>query len=216
MGLEDLFQSKAEKKRKQEKLRRKAIRDAEKSVGEVKSRVSQLKRERDQAWGEARQYLKDGQKAAAQRGLQTCLSSEMLISKLEMKRWVFEGILSKLKLARIDMDFTDSLRAINEVVEIDVEAVDDVLDAVQDKLGDQDDTDKIWERVYDKEMEGLKTQMTDTIPSIEEMEKLLEDEVAAELGSSGKVIEDGETGASVKDQIREGRSKLKDLLEGDK
>ena len=218
MALGDLFKSKKERERDEAKKRRKAFREAENAVDVVKDRIGKLKKDRDKAWGEARQYLKDGQKAAAQRCLQTCRASEMLMSKLEMKRWVFEQLLSKLELAKSDQDFAQALGAINTVVQIDPEAVADVLDEVQDKLGEQVDTDKIWEKVYGKEMEGVETQMTDVIPSIEDMEKQLQDEVVADLGTSRPIqaTEDGETDPSVKQQIGEGRKKLKDLLEGDK
>ncbi len=218
MGLCDLFKSKKERERDQAKKRRKAFREAENAVDVVKDRIAKLKKDRDKSWGEARQYLKDGQKAAAQRGLQACRASEMLMSKLEMKRWVFEQLLSKLELAKSDQDFAQALGAINTVVQIDPEAVADVMDEVQDKLGEQVDTDKIWEKVYGKEMEGVENQMTDVIPSIEDMEKQLQDEVAADLGSPlpSMTAAEGEGGTSVKEQIGEGRRKLKDLMEGDK
>jgi len=218
MGLGDLFKSKKERERDEAKKRRKAFREAENAVDVVKDRIGKLKKDRDKSWGEARQYLKDGQKAAAQRQLQTCRASEVLIGKLEMKRWTFEQLLSQLELAKSDQDFSQALQAINTVVQIDPEAVADVLDEVQDKLGEQVDTDKIWEKVYGKEMEGVETQLTDVIPSIEDMEKQLQDEVAADLGGSQaiKEAEEGEASPSVKQKIGEGRKRLKDLMEGDK
>jgi len=218
MALGDLFKSKKERERNKAKKRRKAFREAENAVDVVKDRVGKLKKDRDKAWGEAREYLKDGQKAAAQRCLQTCRASEMLMAKLDMKRWVFEQLLSKMELAKSDQDFAQALSAINTVVQIDPEAVADVMDEVQDKLGEQVDADKVWEKMYGKEMAGVETQMTDVIPSIEDMEKQLQDEVAAELGSSRpiKVTEGEEAEPSVKQQIGEGRKRLKDLLEGDK
>jgi len=220
MGMNDLFKSKSERDRDAARKRRKAFREAENAVDVVKDRIGNLKKERDKSWDDARKYLKDGQKAAAQRCLQSCRAGEMLMSKLEMKRWVFEQLLSKLEIAKSDQDFAQALGAINTVIKIDPEAVADVLDEVQDKLGEQVDTDKIWEKVYGKEMEGVKTQMTDQIPTVEEMEKQLQDEVAAELGGSGKaktkVSEEGDAGGSIKQQIGEGRKRLKDLLEEDK
>jgi hypothetical protein len=218
MGFGDIFKSKKDRDREEAKKRRKAFREAENAVDVVKDRIAKLKKDRDKSWGEGRQYLKDGQKAAAQRCLQACRASEMLMSKLEMKRWVFEQLLSKLELAKSDQDFSQALGAINAVVKIDPEAVADVLGEVQDKLGEQVDTDKIWEKVYGKEMEGVETQMTDVIPSIEDMEKQLQDEVAADVGSPRpiKATEEGESGPGVKQQIGEGRKRLKDLLEGDK
>ena len=219
MAFGDLFKSKSERDKEQVKKRRKAFREAENSVDVVKDRIGKLKKERDRAWGEARTYLKDGQKAAANRCLQTCRASEMLMSKLEMKRWVFEQLLTKLELAKTDQEFANALGAINTVVHIDPEQVADVLGEVEDKLGDQVDTDKIWEKMYGKEMEGVNTEMTDVIPSIDEMQKQLQDEVAEEIGGSTSAREttrEKETGPSAKDKISEGRKRLRDLMEGDK
>jgi hypothetical protein len=221
MALGDLFKSKQDRERDQNKKRRKAFREAENAVDVVKDRVSKLKKERDKAWGEAREYLKNGQKGAAQRNLQTCRAAEMLMAKLEMKRWVFEQLLTKLELAKTDQEFAGALAAINTVVHIDPEAVADVLGEVEDKLGDQVDTDKIWEKMYGKEMEGVQTQMTDVIPSIDEMEKQLEDEVAADLGAekpsrARAKAKASDSEPSVKEQIGEARQRLKKLLEEDK
>ncbi len=214
MGLGDLFKSKKEREREAAKRRRKAFRDAENAVDTVKDRISKLKQERDAAWNEGRGYLRDGQKAAAQRCLQTTRASEMLIAKLEMKRWVFEQLLTKLELSKTDQEFSKALDAINTVVDIDPETVADVLDEVQDKLGEQLDSDKIWEKVYGKEMQGVEAQMTDVIPSMEEMERQLQDEVAAELAGS-RPMRESEEGESLDEQIGEGRRRLKDLLEDD-
>lgn len=213
-----LFMSKKDREREEAKKRRKAFREAEGAVDVVKERIKKLKLDRDKAWNEARQYLKDGQKAAAQRNLQTVRASEVMMGKLEMKRWVFEQLLTKLELAKTDQDFTQALGAINTVVKIDPEAVADVLDEVQDKLGEQVDTDKIWEKMHGKEMEGAETQMTDTIPTTEDMMSQLQDEVAADLGGprKSKVSESGEVEPSLKHRIGEGRRRLKDLMEGDK
>jgi len=219
MALGDLFKSKGERDKEVQRKRRQAFRQAENSVDVVKDRVSKLKKERDKAWQEARAYMKDGQKGAANRALQTCRASEMMMSKLEMKRWVFEQLLTKLELAKTDGEFANALKAINTVVSIDPEHVADVLGEVEDKLGDQVDTDKIWEKVYGKEMEGVASEMTDVVPSIEEMQKQLQDEVAEELGGSlpsKQAAKDTEPGPGVKQQIDEGRQRLRKLMEDEK
>jgi hypothetical protein len=210
--------SKKEREREEAKKRRKAFREAEGAVDVVKERITKLKKDRDRAWTEARQYLKDGQKAAAQRNLQTVRASEVMMGKLEIKRWVFEQLLTKLELAKTDQDFTQALGAINTVVKIDPEAVADVLDEVGDKLGEQVDTEKIWEKMHGKEMEGVETQMTDTIPTTDDMMAQLTDEVAADLGGprKAKTSDSGEVEPSVKQRIGEGRRRLKDLMEGEK
>jgi hypothetical protein len=216
MALGDLFKSKPERVREEAMKRRKAFREAENAVDVVKERIGKLKKDRDKAWGEARQYLKDAQKGGAQRCLQTVRASELLMSKLEMKRWVFEQLLSKLELAKSDQDFAQALNAINTVVKIDPEAVADVLGEVQDKLGEQVDIDKMWGKVHDKEMEGVETQMTDMIPSTEAMMKQLQDEVAEDIGTARPSQMKTEKESGLKDQIGEARSRLRRLMEDDK
>jgi vacuolar-type H+-ATPase subunit H len=218
MAIGDLFKSKQEREREARGKRRKAFRDAESAVDAVKDRTKKLKAERDKAWNDARAYLKDGQRAASQRCLQTVRASEVMMAKLETKKWVFEQLLTKLDMAKTDQEFSGALSAINAVVKIDPEAVADVLGEVEDKLGDQVDTDKIWDKMHEKEMEGTGGQMTDSVPSVDQMFKDLEGEVAAEIGgelpASGKVTPAKDGG--LKEEIGEGRRRLKDLLEGEK
>lgn len=218
MALGDLFKSKKERERDDAKKRRKAFREAENAVDVVKDRIKKLKADRDKSWNEARGYLKDGQKAAAQRCLQTVRASEIMMGKLEMKRWVFEQLLTKLELAKTDQDFSQALNSINTVVQIDPEAVADVLGEVEDKLGEQVDTDKVWEKMYGKEMQGAETQMADVIPSTEDMLKQLTDEVAEEIGaaSPSKTKRKTEPKGGVKEQIGEARSRLRKLMEEDR
>jgi vacuolar-type H+-ATPase subunit H len=218
MAIGDLFKSKQEREREARGKRRKAFREAENAVDAVKDRVKKLKGERDKAWSEARVYLKDGQKAASQRCLQTVRASEVMMAKLETKKWVFEQLLTKLDMAKTDQEFTGALGAINAVVKIDPEAVADVLGEVEDKLGDQVDTDKIWEKMHEKEMEGTGGQMTDSVPSVDQMFKDLEGEVAAQIGEERPAtskVTSGKDGG-LKEEIGEGRRRLKDLLEGEK
>ena len=112
----------------------------------------------------------------------------------------------------------EALGELAEAIEIDPDVLEERLADADDKLVDLVDSDKIWEKSYRREMQGVETKEEETIPSLEYMEKQLQDEVAADLGTSRtiKATEEGETEPSVKQQIGEGRKKLKDLLEGDK
>ena len=69
MGIADLFKSSKEIEREKNRARRRALRDVERAADVVKDRIATLKKERDAAWTQAREYLRDGQKAAAQRCL---------------------------------------------------------------------------------------------------------------------------------------------------
>jgi len=213
--LEDIFKSKAQREKELRVKQRKARRQAEGSIDAVKERVVKLKTERDGAWKEARRYLKDGQKGASQRSLQTCRACEMLMAKLDMKRWVFEQLITKLELSQTDQDFAKALHSLNAVIAIDPEHVEDVLGEVEDKLGEQVDIDKIWERVHAKEMTGVETKMIDVVPSLEEMERQLEDEVAADIGAR-KGARETEPSDSSAEKIGEGRTRLRKLMEDEK
>jgi hypothetical protein len=168
MAIQDLFKSRKEREHEQKRDRRRAFREAENAIDSVKDRARKLQSERDKKWGDARQYLRDGQKASAQRCLQSCRANEQLLTKLE--------------LAKTDQEFALSLQALSTVVKIDPEAVADVLGEVEDKLGEQVDTDKIWEKAHTKEMEGVEGSMAETVPSVEQMFQDLEDEVAEAQG----------------------------------
>ncbi len=217
MPLGDIFKSKKDREKAQAKKRRKAFRDAENAIDMVKDRANSMKAERDKSWAEARQYLKAGQKGAAQRCLQSVRASELMMDQIEKKRWVFEQLTTKLELARTDQEFSGALKAIDAVIQIDPEAVADVLDDVQDKLGEQVDVDKIWNKMYDKEMTGV-DKVSDTIPSIEDMMKNLEDEVVADVRGSKVVdtVSESTGGSTVSEEIGEGRKRLKELMEDDK
>ena len=136
-------------------------------------------------------------------------------------RWVFAQLLTKLEMAKTDQEFSGALGAINTVVKIDPDAVADVLADVEDKLGDQIDTDKIWEKMHGKEMEGVEGQLTDQVPTLGEMEKQLQDEVVADMDDpTSSSLRTGPRATAddddIKSRIGDGRKRLRDLLEGDK
>lgn len=183
MAWKDLFKSKQERERELERKRRRAFRKAERPLDSVKDRIRKLKLDRDKAWSEAADYLRDGQKSAAQRSLQSVRASEVVISKLERKRWVFEQRLVKLESAKTDQEITGALAELSAVVNIDPEAVAEVLGEVDDKLDEQADVEKIWEKAYEKDMEGAAVAMADQVPSLDQMMADLMDEVTADRES---------------------------------
>jgi len=118
--------------------------------------------------------------------LKSCRTSEMLMTGLETKGWVFDTLVSKLELTSTDQEFTRGLGAIDTLVHIGPDNVAAVLNEVRDKLGEQVDADRMWERVYGKEMEGVDSELTDVVPSVGMSETQLREEVAADLGCSGR------------------------------
>ena len=213
MAMGDLFKSKKEREREQERKRRKAVRNADRVVDDVKRDLSKMEREKAQAWADARQLLKEGQKAGSQRKLQTVRAMELQMVKLEKRRWTFEQVGRKLKNAAVDQQISASLGELADSIHIDPDTLAEGLASTEDKLMDLVDNDRIWEGAYEKEMEGVETTEEAMIPSFEEMEKQLIDEASVDIGGEKETTSGNK---ELEDKIGEGRERLKGLMEEEK
>jgi len=212
MGVFDIFKSQEEREKERKRAQRKAFREAKKNVDVMKEKIEGIKEKRDQAWQEARGYLKNGQKSAAERCMQTVRSGELLIDKLEKKYWVSEQMLVKLDLAKTDREFAHSLSSIQSVIDIDPDAVTDIFDEIKDKLGDQEEIENLWDGAYKDEMKSVAKEGAEIVPSMEEMMGDLEEEVAMDIRESSVLEEKGSSKNDLVDEIGAGRKKLRDLL----
>ncbi len=177
------FKSKREKERAERRERRHALRKAESAVDEVVSRIKRMEKDADAEWERAREATKEGKQAAAQRALTSYRSAQVLVTKLEQKKWVFKQVLMKLETAGTDAEFAKALAAVNRVTDINVEMVEDVFDEAGDLLAESGDVDKFWAQMYGKEVEGSKVALQDHIPSMEDLERHLQEEVAGKIAS---------------------------------
>lgn len=205
-----LFMSKDGRRKQERRERRKAFRQAENAVDGVKDRIKEMDREATKQWTAAREALKGGQKATAQRLLTGWRAAQVMMTKLGQKRWVFEQYLSKMQMAQSDQEFAGALESLNKVVKIDPEKVADVFEASQDILGEQVDADRFWERLYQKEMDGAVGSLEDRIPSLDELGQQLEQEAAVEVG--GGAAES--VNAALDDRVKSGQDRVKKLLDG--
>lgn len=207
----NLFKSKKERERDERRDRRHAFRQAENAIDDVKDRVKSMEKESKKQWDTAREALKSGQKAAAQRALTSYRASQVLSTKLEQKRWVFEQYMTKMQAAQTDNQFAAALGALNQVIKIDPERVADVFDSAQDILGEQVDADRFWDKLYGKEMEGATGALEDHIPSMAELSGQLEQEVAAEVGGA---TAPASASQAIDGRLAAGQERVKKLLEG--
>ena len=178
------FKTGKEKEREERREKRHALRKAEGAVDEVTERIKKMEKDAEAEWERAREATKEGKLAAAQRALTSYRSAQVLITKLEQKKWVFKQVLMKMETAGTDSEFAKALAAVNKVTNINVEMVEDVFDEAGDLLAEADDTDKFWSQMYGKEVEGSKSALQDHIPSMEDLEKTLQEEVAGKVKSS--------------------------------
>ena len=175
------FRGKKEKERQERRDKRHALRKAEGAVDEVTERIKRMEKDAEAEWDRAKEATKEGKQAAAQRALTSYRSAQVLITKLEQKKWVFKQVLMKLETAGTDAEFAKALAAVNKVTNINVDMVEDVFDEAGDLLAEAGDTDKFWEQMYGKEVEGNKEALKDHVPSMEDLEKTLQEEVAGKI-----------------------------------
>ena len=83
-----------------------------------------------------------------------------------------------------DSEFAKALAAVDKVTNINVEMVEDVFDEAGDLLAEAGDTDKFWAQMYGKEVEGSTGALQDHIPSMEDLEKSLQEEVAGKIAGA--------------------------------
>ena len=175
------FKTGKEKERAERREKRHALRRAEGAIDEVVERIKRMEKDAETEWERAREAAKEGKQAAAQRALTSYRSAQVLITKLEQKKWVFKQVLMKLETAGTDSEFAKALAAVNKVTNINVEMVEDVFDEAGDLLAEAGDTDKFWSQMYGKEVEGSHDALKDHIPSMEDLEKTLQEEVAGKI-----------------------------------
>ena len=131
--------------------------------------------------------------------------------KLEQKRWVFEQYLTRMQVAQSDTQFAEALAGVNKIMRIDPERVADVFDAAQETLGEQVDADRFWDKLYNKEMEGVSGALEDHVPTLDDMTSQLESEVAAEVGGAAAPVA---AGAALDARIAAGQERVRKILEG--
>ncbi len=211
MGFFDMFMTPSARRRAKRRERRHAFRNAENAIDSVKDRQKELDREAKKRWSEAHEALKNGEKAAAQRALVSYRALQSLVIKLEQKRWVFEQYYTKMQVADSDAQFSSALGALTKVMEIDPEKVEDVFDAANEALDSQVESDKFWEKMYNKEMEGAKGALEDYIPSMDDLRAQLEQEVAADVGGAAAPAAANQ---EIDSRIAAGQERVRNMLEG--
>ena len=175
------FKTKKEKEREERREKRHALRRAEGTVEEVTARIARMEKDAEAEWARAREAAKEGKQAAAQRSLTAYRAAQVMITKLEQKKWVFKQVLMKLETAGTDAEFAKALGMMNKVTNINVDMVEDVFDEAGDLLAEAGDTDKFWAQMYGKEVQGTQGALQDHIPSMEDLEKTLQEEVAGKI-----------------------------------
>lgn len=207
-----LFKSKKAREREERRDRRKAFRQAENAIDGVKDRLKSMDREATKQWEAAREAMKAGEKEKARRLLTGYRATQVMLTKLEQKRWVFEQYLTKMEVARTDNEFASALAQVNKVTLIDPEAVADVFETSRELLDEQLDTERFWNRLYEKESGSAASNLESHLPSMEELEQQITQEAALETGQGS-----APTDQALNERLGEARQRIDKILgkEGD-
>ena len=212
----NIFKSSKERERDRQRAVYRATMEVNRAKQNLAGQIDAQRKARDAAWVRARNYLRDGQKLSAQRELNAVRTAEARIANLEKRLFVYSDKASALEIATTDQEFSKALGELNTAVNIDAGKVIDTISDVGASLTEQDTITGVIDGEYAQQMNGLN--MTDAIPSMEEMMANLEQEVVAEVSGGQPVGKKTSTAnkaksGSLSEAIGEGRRKLKDLME---
>ena len=206
----NIFKSTKERERERQRAMYRASMEVNRAKQNLAGQVDAQRKARDAAWTRARNYLRDGQKQSAQRELNAVRTAEMRIANLEKRLFVYSDKVSALEISKTDQEFAKALSELNSAVNVDAGKVIGTMADVGTSLAEQDAITGVIEGEYAQQMNGL--DMTDSIPSIDEMMSNLEQEVVAEV-SGRKAVANKKTAGGLSEAIGEGRRKLKELME---
>lgn len=207
MALQDIFKSGKTREEERKKLQRQAKRKVEKATLQASERINFLAKERDNLRKAAYDLLKSGKKLQAESKMKELRFYECVIDQMEKKKWLYTCYLVKIENAEADDTFADAMLDIVKVIRIDPVKIEGALNAIGTKLEEQTDIDSIFESLYKEETDRASVKVPDSIPSLSDMMKELESEVALEVG--GKMVGGSNTQADVT-SAREELAKLRE------
>ena len=193
----NLFKTKQEREKEVRRRQRRAFTKAEDAVDTVNSAINELTKDKLKAWENAKKSAAIGQKAAAMLSLQKYRALEVQIYQLEKRKWVFQNYLTRLKMLDVNNVFAEAMEAINQVVTVDVDAIADAMENIDDKLLDAAELDRMWEKNFEKNLNGMSVKETDIIPDVDSLFNSLQGEVALDIGGAKDVTT--KTKASIND-----------------
>ena len=193
----NLFKTKQEREKEIRRRQRRAFTKAEDAVDTVNSAINELTKDKLKSWDDAKKAASIGQKAAAMLSLQKFRAIEVQIYQLEKRKWVFQNYLTRLKMLDVNNVFAEAMEAINQVVTVDVDAIADAMENIDDKLLDGAELDRMWEKSFEKNLNGMSVKETDIIPDVDSLFNSLQGEVALDIGGSKNVAT--KTKASIND-----------------
>lgn len=212
MAWPKIFTSTKELEREQRRAIQRAKRQVESSTEEVQLMIKKQMLTRDNAWNEARNYLKNGQAAQAKRALLTVQTQEKIIFQLEKKLWVFKQYSNKMEMALADRNMVRAIGALCDTINIDPDQFEDTFANITEKLDEQGEIDRIWNAEYNRDISAMEND--DSVQSVDDMMQMLTNEVAENISApvESSPVSAEAPKSSILAEIESGEKELQQLL----
>ena len=181
MGLFDCFKSKSEREREQRRERRRNERKVEQDIEKFDEAIAKLTEERTKVWNQARELLKSGRKAEAQRTLLFYKKYDIAINKLEKQKVFLKSQALQVSTAGNVNTTLNDIKTMAADHNIDPDKLAESLDDVEMIAEDILDSDKIMNKAFDKDLDHMAQEVAagDISYKDDELMAALENECAA-------------------------------------
>ena len=146
MGLFDCFKSREEREREQRRERRRNERKVEQDIEKFDDAIAKLTEERTKVWNQARELLKSGRKAEAQRTLLFYKKYDIAINKLEKQKVFLKSQALQVSTAGNVNTTLNDIKTMAADHDIDPDKLAESLDDVEMIAEDILDSDKIMNK----------------------------------------------------------------------
>ena len=209
-----LFKSNREIENERRRQARRNERKVDQDLAGFDDQILALVKQRDAAWGEARELLKSGRKAEAQRQLLYYKRYDLQITKLENQKAFLTGQAVQIRSTGNAAATLADIRTMATGQGIDPDALDENLSEMELITQDISDSDKQMSAAFDRDIDNMRKAEANGSIHYEDTDLMaaLENECVAEISGQSAPAE---TTAQSNDQgLSEGAERLKKLLGG--
>ncbi len=211
---DNLFKSTREIENERRRAARQNERKVEQDLASFDDQILALAKQRDAAWGEARELLKSGRKPEARRQLLYYKRYDIQITKLENQKAFLTGQAVQIRSTGNAATTLADIRTMAAGQGINPDALDENLSEMEFINQDIADSDKQMSAAFDRDLDNMRKAEANGAIRYEDSDLMaaLENECAAEI--SGQAAP-SETTAQANDHgLSEGAERLKKLLGG--
>jgi len=187
MGLTTIFQTKEQRAQELKARKRLTKRTFDNAVTDANTEANKILLAAGKWREEAKALLKAGHRHRAEMKMSEMRSLEALYIQQAKKCWLYQLYQMQISLNASDQALADAMDKICTLMEIKPTKIAAVLGNFEKNLDNRTELDEIYDEIYRGQIATGSERVVDGVPSLAEMMKELESEVAIEVGG-GKVV----------------------------